>query len=243
MDNVHVFSDSDALADALALRWREEAERAVKENRLYTGVLSGGATAAKVYQKLAIPGFGEEIPWESVHLFWTDERCVPPESEESNFGTAYRTFLSSIPIPDENIHRIRGEADPDAESIRYEKEIREHLALRNTKGYFFDWVLLGLGIDGHTASLFPGQEKLMTTSKLCEVAQHPETDEKRITLTPSSILQSAHITYHVSGQQKSEIVSALVLKPTQTKNYPAAHIPGEWYLDEAAASGIRHSEK
>ena len=241
MDNVRVFPDPGAMAEALALRLKEEAERAVNENRLYSVVLSGGETVSKVYRKLATSGLGEQIPWQVVHLFWTDERCVPPESEESNFGIAYRTFLKSISIPDENIHRIRGEGDPGAESIRYDKEVREHLALRNTREHFFDWVFMGLGADGHTASLFPGQKKLFESPNLCEVSCHPETYQKRITLTPSAIQRSACITYHVIGKQKAEAVSALILKSTRSKNYPAVLIPGEWYLDQAAASGLSPS--
>ena len=88
MDNIHIFPDSDRLAEALALRLKEKAEQAVNEKRLYSVVLSGGATATKVYRWFAAPNFGDQIPWESVHLFWADERCVSPESEESNFGTA-----------------------------------------------------------------------------------------------------------------------------------------------------------
>ena len=121
----------------------------------------------------------------------------------------------------------------------YAKEIKDHMMVRNGQNIFFDWVLLGLGVDGHTASLFPGQEEFLKTSNLCEVARHPETNQTRITLTPSAIQSSTCITYHVIGQQKAEIVSELVLEPPQSKKYPAAHIPGEWYLDEASASSLK----
>jgi len=100
-------------------------------------------------------------------------------------------------------------------------------------------VLLGLGVDGHTASLFPGQEEFLKTSNLCEVARHPETHQTRITLTPSAIQRSTCVTYHVIGQQKARIVSELVLKPEKNKKYPAASILGEWYLDKAAAFGLK----
>ncbi len=241
LDNVHIFPDSDGLAEALALCLKKGAVQAVNENRLYSLVLSGGATAATIYRWFAAPGFGAQIPWESVHLFWSDERCVPPESEESNFGTAYHAFIKSISIPDENIHRIRGEADPVTESIRYDKEVQEYLSLRNIKDHCFDCVLLGLGADGHTASLFPGQENLLQSSNLSEVARHPETGQKRITLTPTAIRRSNSIAYHVIGQQKAGIVSELILKSAQSKKYPADHIRGEWYLDDASASGLGSS--
>jgi 6-phosphogluconolactonase len=240
LNNLHVFPDSGAMAEALALRVKEGVERAVSENRLYSIVLSGGETASNVYRQFAERGFSKQ-PWESIHLFWTDERCVPPESGESNFGIAYHSFLKFISIPEKNIHRMRGEADPDIESIRYAREVQEHLALRSNSKNFFDLVFLGIGTDGHTASLFPGQEEIMKTPSLCQMARHPETGQKRITLTPTAIKRSGCIIYHVIGQKKSKIVSELVLESTQIKNYPAAHIPGELYLDEAAASNLGSS--
>lgn len=243
MNSVIIFSDLDVLAEAVAKRLRDESEMAAQENRLYSIVLTGGKTASKIYRWFGKPGFGDRIPWELVHLFWTDERCVPPESQESNFGTAYRAFLQSISIPDENIHRINGEVDPVEESVRYGNEIQEHIALKKEKNIFFDWVLMGLGPDGHTASLFPKQEKNLITSSLCEVALHSETDQKRITLTPAAIKCSTCVTYHVTGQQKAEIVSSLVLKSCQRNKYPAAYIPGEWYLDEDAASSLERPLK
>ena len=238
MNSVLIFTDLDALAEAMARRLRDETQQAANDNRVYSLVLTGGVTASVVYKRFAAPGFGDRIPWESVHLFWTDERCVPPESEESNFRTASRAFLNSISIPEENIHRMKGEADPAVESVRYARDVQEHLAQRNTNDKFFDWVLMGVGPDGHTASLFPGQEKLLQSPNLCEAARHPETDQIRITLTPSATQRSTSIIYHVIGSQKAEIVSSLVLKSAQNKKYPAAHIPGEWYLDEASASAL-----
>ena len=238
---MQIFTDLDALAEAMAQRLLEEAQQAAKENRVYSLVLTGGATAFVVYKRFAAPEFAGRIPWQLVHLFWTDERCVPPDSEESNFGTAWQAFLNSISIPEENIHRMKGEADPAIESVRYAKEVREHRALRNSSDQFFDWVFMGLGPDGHTASLFPGQEKLLQSPNLCEVARHPDTDQNRLTLTPAAIQRSACITYHIIGQKKADLVSALVAESPHSKNYPAAHIPGEWYLDTASASRLKPS--
>jgi 6-phosphogluconolactonase len=238
MKSVRVFADSEAMAEEIARRWHHGAEMAIKADRVFSVVLSGGATASKVYQEVASPLWINKISWDAVHIFWADERCVSPESEESNFGTACRDFLDALPVSEANVHRVRGEADPYTESGRYEKEIREHLMLRSGQDILFDWVLLGIGADGHTASLFPGQEKILKSSNLCEVARHPETGQERITLTPSAIGRSTCTTYHVIGQQKSKIVSALVSDSTQNKKYPAANVPGEWYLDEAAASGL-----
>ena len=241
MNSVKFFPDIDALAKAIALRFRDEAIRAAKENRLYSIVLTGGNTAAKVYRLFDETGYGDEIPWESVHLFWTDERCVPPQSNESNFGTSLRAFLHSVRIPDKNIHRIRGEDDPANEANRYACEILEHMALKKASKYCFDWVLMGLGQDGHTASLFPGQQFLLDTPEFCGVAKQPETGKNRITLTRSAFQQAGCITYHVIGSQKAEIVSDLVTASGKSKEYPASNISGEWYLDQAAASKLNGS--
>ena len=241
MGSVRIFSNYDILANAIALRFCKEAKQAVRENRLYSLVLTGGATAAKVYQKFARAGFGDKIPWESVHLFWTDERCVSPESSESNFGTAYRTFLHAISIPKGNIHRIRGEDDPVTEANRYADEIQNYLALNGGQNHCFDWVFMGLGMDGHTASMFPGQEALLSTPDWCAVARHPQTDQNRITLTATAFRQAVCTTYHVIGPEKAKIISELVSKSPASKKYPAAHVSGEWYLDQPAASSLEPS--
>ena len=235
MKPAQIFPNLNALAEAIALRFREESKQAAKKNRLYSVALAGGSTAPKVYKLLGVPEFADAIPWGSVHLFWTDERCVLPENKESNFGTIHRAFLHSIPIPDANIHRIRGEENPTVEANRYACEIQNHFILRNNSNYFFDWVLLGVGADGHTASLFPGQDALLSTPDLCGVTQHPETGQSRITLTVSAFQQAEHITYHVIGAEKADIVSELDSQSRASKKYPAAHIEGEWYLDQAAA--------
>ena len=226
MSSVRIFPNSDTLAGAIALRFREEAKQAARENRLYSLVLTGGATAEKIYQKFAGVGFSNEIPWESVHLFWTDERCVSPESDESNFGTAYRAFLHAISIPEENIHRMRGEEDPVTEARRYSGEIQNYLALKGNPNHYFDWVFMGVGMDGHTASLFPGQENFLSTPKLCGVSQHPQTGQNRITLTASALQNPACITYHVIGLDKAGIVSELVSKSQKVKNFRWPIFPG-----------------
>ena len=238
MKNLRVFSDLDRLAEVIALRLKEEADLALKENRTYSIVLSGGESAAKIYKKFSSPGLGETIPWGVVHLFWANERCVSSESKQCNFNIACHAFLNSISIPSKNVHRIKVETTPATESIRYEMEIRDHLTLKNSEEYYFDWVLLGLGEDGHTASLFPNQENLFKTTKLCIVTNNPSTGQKRITLTPSAIKKSSCITYHVVGQHKSKIVASLFSEFSQSFKYPASYITGEWYLDKAAASDL-----
>ncbi len=238
MSNVRVFSDPDSLAEKIALRLKVEADLAFKENRIYSIVLSGGESAAKIYQIFSSPGFVEKIPWRSIHLFWADERCVPSESKECNFHIACQAFLNSISIPSKNIHRIKAEINPSKESTRYDMEIREHLALKKNEDFYFDWVLLGLGEDGHTASLFPNQENIFKTTNLCTLTNNPKTGQKRITLTPAALKKSSCITYHVVGRHKSQIVATVLSECSPSLKYPASYIKGEWYLDKAAASNL-----
>lgn len=240
MDKVLIFSDPEALANKIALRLKAEAEQAANENSVYSVVLSGGVTASKLYKKLQAPGIGELIPWHVVHLFWADERCVPLESQESNYMVAKRSFLDSISIPNENIHRMRGEEEPLSESVRYGREIIDHMALRHGNN-FFDWVLLGVGTDGHTASIFPIHETSIRSKNLCKEVRHPQTEQKRITLTPFALKRSTNITYHVIGNKKSPIVSELLESGIPNFNYPVSQIPGEWYLDQSAASMLNLS--
>ena len=241
MKSAQIFQNLNALAEAIALRFREESKQAAKENRLYSVALAGGTTALKVYNLLRIPEFAETIPWESVHLFWTDERCVLPESNESNFGKLHRVLLHSIPIPSANLHRIKGEGNPTIEANRYACEIQNHFTLRSNSNYFFDWILLGIGDDGHTASLFP-QQDIINSIKLCEVSQHPDTGQKRITMTPMAINRSRRITYHVIGSKKAKIISKLASQLPESKKYPAAQIEGDWFLDQEAASKLSLSD-
>ena len=226
------------MTEKIALQWQEQAVKKAREGLIFSVVLSGGNTAEQIYSRLIEQDCFNQIPWNRVHLFWADERCVPPESEESNYGNCRRFLLDHIPIPMENVHRIRGEEDPESESIRYAIEIQEHTLLRKGQTNIFDWVFLGIGTDGHTASLFYGDDSIGSPN-LCEVAQHPETGQTRITMTPSAIRKSNRTTYHVVGREKSSIISELIPQIGNHANYPAAHIAGEWYLDSEAASKLK----
>ncbi|SVB39986.1 uncharacterized protein METZ01_LOCUS192840 [marine metagenome] len=241
MATLRVFPDSESMAEEIASIWRDQIQQAEKTDDVFSVVLSGGATASLVYRNLANLNSLESIYWERVHIFWADERCVSPEHEESNYLNIQRTFLSDIQIPEKNIHRIRGEKEPSGESLRYEKEIINHLALRKDERKLFDWVLLGIGSDGHTASLFPGQESLLDTQRLCAVVEHPVTDQKLITLTPCALKRSGRVTYHVTGSGKAAVVSDLVSENSKNQIFPTGYIEGEWFLGTAAAAKINSS--
>lgn len=235
MKVVRVFPDSEAIAEEIARCLCEQANQSARNHRIYSIALSGGNTAPILYGQMAKPEWRDRIPWEYVHIFFADERCVPPTNKESNYKMICEHLINHISIPKTNIHRIRGEENPVKESLRYAKDIQNHLALRKEDDIFFDWVLLGVGADGHTASLFPNQN-IINSQKLCEVARHPDLEQHRITMTPKAINQSSRITYHCIGEGKSEIVFKLASDPTAINTYPALKIQGEWFLDRNASS-------
>jgi len=212
--------------------------RAAASLKPFTIALSGGSTPQLLFSVLSAK-YGEDFPWDLVHFFWGDERCVPPHDPESNFGMTNKIFLGKISIPQTNIHRIIGEDDPESEAIRYSGEIIKFTSQKHGLPVF-DLIILGLGDDGHTASIFPGQEELLTSGKICCVASHPVSGQKRITLTGPVINNAERVIFLVSGIKKAEVVADILEKPGAT-DYPAAAIEPshgtlKWYLDQDAAS-------
>jgi 6-phosphogluconolactonase len=203
--------------------------------------LSGGTTPKVIFQTL-VRDFKKKIEWNKVHFFWGDERCVPPDHSESNYGMAKEYLLDHIDIPVENIYRIKGEDNPDNEAERYSNEIKKYLPEVNGLPQF-DAAMLGLGEDGHTASIFPDQLKLLSSDKICETAIHPSTKQKRITLTGKVINNSGEIYFLVTGKKKSIIVKKILNKKNNYLKFPASHINpfnGElfWFLGDEAASEL-----
>jgi len=237
MEPLRVFHNPELMAKEIALQLKVYADQAEKDGNIFSIVLSGGSTGTRLYGEFAERSSVYKIPWHIVHLFWADERCVSPENKENNYGTCRSILLDRISIPKENIHRIRGEGDPLKESARYAREMQNHMEFRKRQPNLFDWVFLGVGADGHTASLFSGHDAL-DSSNLCEMVHHPKTRQIRVTMTPFAIRQSNRITYHVIGRDKSDIILELVSQIGNHTNYPAANISGEWYLDSDAASKL-----
>lgn len=194
-----------------------------------------------VFDELA-EHYRERIPWAKVHLYWGDERCVPPVHEESNYGMCAEHLLSHIAIPPENIHRIKGEDPPAGEAERYAALLGEGLP-KKYRLPRFDLVMLGLGEDGHTASVFPHEMKLWDSRNYCEVATHPDTGQKRITLSGKLINNAARVAFLVTGGGKAEKVKEILQQQGNYKNFPASRVSprsGElyWFLDREAARGI-----
>jgi 6-phosphogluconolactonase len=203
--------------------------------------LSGGNTPKLVFRVL-VTLYKDKLSWEKINIFWGDERCVPPDDKESNYRMTKKFLLSRIQIPSENIFRIKGEDNPEQEAKRYSEVIKNNLPVKNSLPQF-DIVLLGLGEDGHTASIFPDQIKLIESDKICEVALHPESQQKRITLTGRVINNSKKIYFLVAGKSKLFAVGTILNKTGDYLKLPGSHIKpfdGElcWFLDKEVASGI-----
>jgi 6-phosphogluconolactonase len=187
--------------------------------------------------------FGEHIDWNRVHLFFGDERCVPPEHEESNFRMAKEALIDSIEIPEANVHRMRGEANPEEAASAYEAELREFF---KADEQLFDLSLLGMGEDGHTASLFPQTAALHEENKWV-IAHHVEAKGNlwRITLSFPAILQSANIMFTAWGEGKAKALYEVLEGDLQTELYPSQKIARSkhehviWAVDEAAASLLK----
>jgi 6-phosphogluconolactonase len=201
--------------------------------------VSGGNTPKALFSILA-EEYNEKLNWETIHFFWVDERCVPPEDKESNYGMTKKFLFDKIEIPEHNIHRIKGENVPEKEADRYSAEIDEYIKYKN-KLPNFDLIILGIGPDGHTASIFPDQIQLINSEEICAVGVHPQSGQKRVTLTGRVINNADNVFFMITGDDKAKVVSDIIKKEKDFEKYPAANIKPvhgryEWYLDSGASS-------
>jgi len=207
--------------------------------------LSGGSTPKIVFDELA-KNFQSDIDWSKIHLYWGDERCVPPDDDQSNFKMTKEHLLDKIEIPQFNVHRIRGENGPHYEAERY-GEFLDNVLPKTDGKPSFDLIVLGLGDDGHTASIFPHEIELWDSEQYCEVAEHPESDQKRVTLTGQVINNAEIVVFLVTGENKAGRISEIIDGDATATNYPAslvAPVKGKtvWFLDEDAAKEIKTSQ-
>ena len=204
--------------------------------------LSGGSTPKVVFDELAID-FQTEIDWQGVHLYWGDERCVDPTDDDSNYKMTLEHLISKIDIPEENIHRIKGENEPDYEANRYAEVLNENLPKTNGIPQF-DLIILGMGDDGHTASIFPHEIGLWGSDSYCEVATHPDSGQKRVSITGQLINNAKAVVFLVTGESKAEKVKEIIGREDGYEKYPASLVRPDsgkllWFLDEAAAAKIK----
>ncbi|OWW24811.1 6-phosphogluconolactonase [Zobellia sp. OII3] len=235
--DLKIYQDKNEVAEAFSAYFAEQ----VKQNDTFHVALSGGSTPKIVFDELA-DKFGRQIDWSKVHLYWGDERCVPPTDDESNYKMTVEHLLSKIEIPEGNIHRVHGEDEPQGEAERYARELKSGLPAKN--GFpQFDLVVLGMGDDGHTASIFPHEIELWNSEHLCEVAVHPESGQRRITITGNLINHAKTVAFLVTGEGKKEKVGEILGSDGGSVTYPAhlvAPTSGNllWFLDQAAADKL-----
>jgi 6-phosphogluconolactonase len=238
---VFVHSDLDALSRAAVEVFVNLGRAAIGKLGRFSVALSGGSTPRRMYGQLASSQFEPRLNWENVHIFWGDERAVPPDDPQSNYGMADKVFLSRVPVPRANIHRIAGEKPPDLAAREYEQLLRE---LKGGALAKFDLVLLGLGANGHTASLFPHTPALQEKSRWCVDVWVPELNASRITLTAPLINRASNIIFLVAGQDKAAVLYQVLHGPYDPERLPAQLIrPDEgklvWMVDQAAARDLQ----
>lgn len=206
---------------------------------------SGGNTPGVFFERLATDQ-GNPIrrnDWNKVHIFWVDERCVAPDHPESNYSMTERLLLRPIGLNDNQVHRIRGENEPEEESTRYSQVIRNMVGEVNDIPVF-DWIFLGVGEDGHTASLFPDRPDLLRSSSIYAVARHPVSGQFRVTMTGPVIIKAERITFLVTGQSKSKVIRQIMNNEPDAAGYPAFFIKSakrsvDWYLDASASEQLK----
>ena len=233
--NKIVFENPNALANFFA---NELVTLSANKQRVNIA-LSGGATPKLLFHILATDY--AHIDWSNMHFFWGDERCVLPTDDESNYKIANQLFFNHCNIPPENIHRVSGEKNPDEEALQYGDFLNRELPLIDGLPCF-DLIYLGMGEDGHTASIFPHQLELLSATQTCAVSQHPISGQYRITLTGPVINNARKVIFLVTGKAKYPIIKSILIDEKDSGNYPAAHIKpahGElkWYLDHDAFHG------
>lgn len=237
---VTIYRDPDTLAHAAADLFRAAAASATARADRFTVALSGGTTPGRFYSLLGSAAYAGEIDWSKVQVFWTDERCVPPDHHESNYKLASFSFLSKVPLPFKNIHRIRGEEGPERAAHMYAIDIRAFF--QQDPFPEFDLIVLGVGRDGHTASLFPGDAAVDERVRPAAAVRRQPPDHDRVTLTLPVLAQAREVVVLASGRSKASVVREIV-EDGNPKAYPAglvrpAYGTLHWLLDEEAAGGL-----
>lgn len=219
----HIYDNAEKSSRALASILTEKANAKKASEQMFNLAVSGGSTPRYFFTLLATDEFRNAIPWDYVRFFWVDERCVEPTDPDSNFGMTYDALLQYAFVPAGNIFRIKGEDIPENEAIRYADLLRNELPAKN--GFpVFDLILLGMGEDGHTASIFPDNLSLLDSEKSVDVSVQPLTGQKRITLTGNSIKNAAEIVFLINGENKASLIKKILGKEAGAEKYPAYHI-------------------
>lgn len=240
--HIHIYDQDQRVAHAFA-QWLHQWVQQAPDDRPLHLALSGGSTPKMLFQILA-KDYQDQFPWERMHFWWGDERCVPPDDEQSNYHMTRQYLLNHISMPADNIHRIEGETKvPAEEARRYREEIQAQVPQENGIPQF-DLIMLGMGDDGHTASIFPSEIQLLEDEDLIATATHPQTRQSRITFTGPLLNQAKTVAFLVTGPLKAGRVAQILGGRPGARQLPAYHIQPpagvlHWFLDRAAAADLR----
>ncbi len=243
-----VLADRAALAREAASRFVLIANQAIAARGRFAVALSGGSTPRDLYQLLATREFSSQLDWSRVHLFWGDERSVPPDHPDSNFRMANEALISRVPIPSQNVHRIRSESKPEDAALEYEQTLHASVlngVISESKDALprFDLILLGLGEDAHTASLFPRTPALQETTRWVTANYIEKLKMYRITLSPPILNAAENIVFLVAGADKAKAVFAVLRGAYRPDDFPAKLVQptnghAVWLLDQAASAKL-----
>ncbi|WP_044117966.1 6-phosphogluconolactonase [Alkaliflexus imshenetskii] len=230
---IKIFSDKTDLSRFFG----DILEKESNEKDTVTIALSGGSTPKAIFDTLAAE-YQNRIKWEKLRFFWGDERCVKPDDAESNYGMTRTHLFDKVPISESNVFRVKGELSPDEAASDYETIILGELPKENGWPQF-DLMILGMGDDGHTASIFPYQIDLWDSENICEVATHPDSGQKRVTLTGNVINNAKQIIFLVTAKNKADKAHEIINEKGHFKTYPASLVNKKsslWMMDEDAAA-------
>ncbi|HZR97680.1 MAG TPA: 6-phosphogluconolactonase [Chloroflexota bacterium] len=235
--SVIVAADGEALARQAAPYIAQTLAAAAAARGACAIALSGGSTPRRTHELLAAPPLREVVPWDRLHVFWGDERCVPPDNADSNYHMADETLLSRVPIPPRNVHRVLTEAgSPVTVAAHYERELRSHFGLEVEDVPVFDLILLGMGPDGHTASLFPGGLAVEETRRLVVPSEIGYMPHPRVTFTLPVLNAARSVVFLITGRDKApSLARALAGDPSLPAGRVRPNGDLRWYVDRAAA--------
>jgi 6-phosphogluconolactonase len=233
---MRILPDLESLSQAAAELVMEQSKKAIEARGRFSLVLSGGSTPRCTYELLAAERFRTSIEWDKIHIFWGDERCVPPDDPRSNERMAREVFLDHVPVPQEQIHPIRCAGSPQQAAQDYESTLKDFFGRHDPS---FDTVLLGLGEDGHAASLFPGSPALKENKRWVVAVHSGKEDFDRVTLTPVVINRASNIVFLVAGKEKARILREVTADTTVGGPLPARLIRPSigqlvWLVDKDA---------
>lgn len=245
--DIHIFRDLEAVSPKAVSLFIGLCKEAVSERGVFVAALPGGSTPRRAYELLAAAPHRDEVDWKRVHIFWVDERCVDAGHDQSNFRLAHQALLSHVPVPEEHIHRIEGELGPDKAAAKYEADIRRFFRFSSGSSEVpqmpvFDLIMLGVGTDGHVASLFPGSDALNERTRPVVPIAMPSPQLSRVSLSLPVLDAARRILFLVSGGGKSAIL-AEILEGSSPTAYPAGLIRAPdghvtWLVDDEAASRL-----